>query len=134
MTAKPEPLVDVWNKPFWDACAEGRLILQRGKTSHRYWFPPGPVCPFDPEAEWEWAPSAGRGEVASFVVFHQKYFDGFADELPYNVAMVRLAEGPLFVTNVKVANDKMRVGLKVRVYFEQRGGFAIPLFEPESAE
>jgi uncharacterized OB-fold protein len=133
MAAKPEPLLDVWNKPFWDACAEGRLMVQRCKATGRCWFPPGPVSPFAPKAGWEWITSSGKAEVASFVVFHQKYFDGFADELPYNVAMVRLDEGATLVTNVRAANESLHVGMKVGVFFERRGSFSVPLFRPEGA-
>lgn len=131
MAAKPDPIVDVWNKPFWDACSNGKLIVQRCKKTGQCWFPPGPVSPFDPKAGWEWITCDGSGEIVSFVVFHQKYFDGFADELPYNVSMVRLNEGPILLTNVEADNDTLDIGMKVGVFFDQRGDFSIPLFRPE---
>ena len=30
---KPLPLIDVWNKPFWDACREHRLVMQRDRAT-----------------------------------------------------------------------------------------------------
>ena len=70
--------------------------------------------------------------MQSWVVFHQKYYAGFADELPYSVALVRLDEGPLLMSNlVGVPNDALRIGQRVRVTFrdvDER--ISIPVFEP----
>jgi uncharacterized OB-fold protein len=133
MATKPDPQLDVWNRPFWDACSRGRLTVQQcGKTGN-CWFPPAPVSPFDPKAGWKWVHCEGTGEIVSFVIFHQKYFDGFAEDLPYNVAMVRIKEGPIFVTNVKSDNAVLHVGMPVEVFFERRGEFSIPLFQPARA-
>jgi uncharacterized OB-fold protein len=133
VTEKPEPIVDVWNKPFWDACREGRLMLQRCRETGQCWYPPSPVSPYAPRAGWEWVDCSGRGEILSFVVFHQKYYDGFAGELPYNVTMVRLAEGAQLLTNVTADNDALAVGKPVEVVFEDRGRFNVPVFRLAAA-
>jgi uncharacterized protein len=128
MTKMPLPLLDVWNKPFWDACNDGRLTVQRCAATGKVWFPPSPVCPFDPGSKWEWVDSAGKGEVLSWVVFHQKYFEGFADRLPYNVAMVRLDEGFVLLTNIDAPNEEIGIGRRVSLKFERRGDFNVPIF------
>ena len=76
--------------------------------------------------------ASGLGTVTSWVVFHQKYYAGFADELPYNVAMVQLDEGPCIFTNlVGIANDDIRIGQRVRVTFRDANEqVSIPVFEP----
>jgi uncharacterized OB-fold protein len=57
--------------------------------------------------------------VNSWVVFHQSYFRGFDNELPYNVAEVELEEGPRLLTNlIGIANDQIRAELPVEVVFE----------------
>ena len=127
-TAKPNPIVDVWNKPFWDACAQGRLLLQRCGETGRCWYPPAPVSPYAPRAPWNWVECSGRGEILSWVVFHQKYYESFADELPYNVTMVRLEEGAQLLTNVTADNAELAVGKAVEVTFERRGEVTVPLF------
>ncbi len=48
--------------------------------------------------------------MLSWVVFHQKYFPGFAERIPYNVAMVRLDEGFDLVTNIDAPNDEIAIG------------------------
>jgi uncharacterized protein len=129
---KPLPVVDVWSRPFWNACREHRLLMQRDKATGEFWFPPSPVAPRTLSKEWEWAELSGLGTVTSWVVFHQKYYAGFADELPYNVAMVQLDEGPFIFTNlVGIANDEIRIGQRVRVTFRDANEqVSIPVFAP----
>ncbi|HSV54297.1 MAG TPA: OB-fold domain-containing protein [Burkholderiaceae bacterium] len=129
---KPLPVIDVWNKPFWDACREHRFVMQRARATGEFWFPPSPVAPGTLSKEWEWAELSGLGTVTSWVVFHQKYYAGFADELPYNVAMVQLDEGPFIFTNlVGIVNEDIRVGQRVRVTFRDASEqVSIPVFEP----
>jgi uncharacterized OB-fold protein len=129
---KPLPVIDVWSKPFWNACREHRLLMQRDNTTGEFWFPPSPVAPRTLSKEWQWAELCGLGTVTSWVVFHQKYYAGFADELPYNVATVQLDEGPFIFTNlVGIANADIRIGQRVRVTFRDANEQAsIPVFEP----
>jgi uncharacterized OB-fold protein len=75
---------------------------------------------------------SGKGAVESWVVFHQNYFKGFADEIPYNVTLIRLAEGPQLVTNlVEIANADIHAGLGVEVVFHPAtDDVTIPRFKP----
>jgi uncharacterized OB-fold protein len=41
---------------------------------------------------------SGRGEILSWTIFHKQYFDDHPT--PYNVVAVKLAEGPIFTTNL----------------------------------
>jgi len=56
----------------------------------------------------------------------------FALEVPYNVVVVRLDEGPLMISNMTgVVWDELRLGLPVGVYFEQISDeITLPLFAP----
>ena len=126
----PQPAIDNWNRPFWDACAEGILSVQRCRDTGKTWFPPAPVSPFSPKGEWEWIRCSGGAEVLSWVVFHQKYFAGFGDRLPYNVAVVKLDEGALMCTNIDAPNETIQIGQRVQVAFEQRGEVNVPVFKP----
>jgi uncharacterized OB-fold protein len=118
----------VWNKPFWQACTENRLLLQRCEESGKCWYPPSPRSPYAPRSGWKWVQCCGKGKVLSWVVFHQKYFDGFADEIPYVVAMVELAEGAMMLTNIVGSRDAIVVGAPVEVTFDDRGAHKVPVF------
>lgn len=124
----PEPTIDNWNRPFWDAAREKRLIVQRCRSTGQSWFPPSPVSPFDLKGGWDWIDCSGKGTILSWVVFHQKYFAGFADRIPYNCALVQLEEGARLVSNILAPNDAIRIGQKVAVAFEERGAFSVPVF------
>lgn len=125
---KPKPIIDVWNKPFWDACAEGRLVLQKCAATGKCWYPPAPTSPYEPGADWEWTEVSGRGRLVSWVVFHHNYFAGFADEIPYNVSLVTLDEGASMLTNVNAEGGELAAGAPVSVVFEDRGDVTVPVF------
>ena len=131
---KPLPLVDVWNRPFWDACKENRLIAQKCDVSGEIWLPPSPVSPVTRTDAWRWVDLSGKGKVWSFVIMHQRYFKGFADDLPYNVVQILLDEGPMLISNlVGIENDRIEVDMPVEVVFEQATeAFTLPKFQPLS--
>jgi uncharacterized OB-fold protein len=52
-------------------------------------------------------------------VFHQRYFESFAADLPYHVVQVQLDEGPRLTANlVDVPNSELRIGMRVEVVFD----------------
>ena len=85
----------------------------------RAWrMPSRPRCPDCWSTETAWEKASGRGTLYSFGIMHQK-FPGFADDVPYNYAVVELEEGPRIVSNiVGVANEELRVDMPVVAYFD----------------
>jgi uncharacterized OB-fold protein len=129
------PVIDNWNRPFWEACGEKRLVLQRCTATGRCFFPPAPVSPFTGRPEIEWVQASGRGELWSFVVFHQNYFPGMKDEMPYPVVMVKLEEGPYLMTNLDgMTAEQLQIGMPLAVRFVPGPqGFTLPQFGPAEA-
>ncbi len=116
---KPLPRITPENRPFWDATRRHELRLQRCGDCGRFRYPPAPVCPGCLSETTEWAPVSGRGTVSTWVVFHRRYFDAFADDIPYNVVQVQLDEGPRLTANlVGVPNDEITIGMPVEVVFD----------------
>jgi uncharacterized protein len=134
LAARPKPLLDNWNRPFWDACREHKLVLQRCKATGQCFFPPAPVSPFTGRPEWEWITASGRGTLWSWVVFHQGYFPGMKDELPYPVVMAKLDEGPCLLTNIDdMGVEDLTIGMRTSVRFPGGPeGFVLPQFGPEA--
>ena len=62
---------------------------------------------------------SGDGRLESWVVFHQLYWDGMKDALPYPVCLVELAEGPIFLSNLVGDVGAARIGAALRVTFEK---------------
>ncbi len=129
---RPRPVLDVWNAPFWAAAREHRFSVQRCESCGQLRFPPGPSCPGCLAEAGAWVDLSGTGIVQSWVVFHQVYFPGLAEAIPYNVVQLRLDEGLRFLSNlVGVVNGEIRVGMPVSVVFEDiDADFTLPRFRP----
>ncbi|MSO76365.1 MAG: hypothetical protein EXQ87_05565 [Alphaproteobacteria bacterium] len=117
--AKPLPKIDLLNRPFWEHAKAGRLAVQRCTgCGHRH-MPPSPVCPTCLGENQDWEVVSGRGRLVSWVTFHRAYWGGFGADVPYDVCMVELDEGPILVSNlVGAGQDKAAVGAAVSVLFE----------------
>ena len=74
---------------------------------------------------------SGAGTVYSYTVVTHPTHVAFADQVPYVVAVVELAEGPWLVTRITgCAPDEVRVGMAVRACFRQvADGITLPYFE-----
>ena len=66
----------------------------------------------------DWLECSGNGEIHAFTVIRQMGMKPFREELPYVIAMVQLAEGPLIYGNVTdIEPDDVRIGMPVTVWF-----------------
>lgn len=109
MTAPfPTPEITSVNSPWWDALAKGTLMFQSCECGHK-WLPPRAECPNCLGSQWTWRSASGRATLVSWTVFHVAYHEAFKDRLPYNVAVVELAEGPRMITNVIDSPDRKSV-------------------------
>lgn len=115
---KPLPKLDTLNRPFWAAAKEGKLLLQHCPSCGDVRFPPGPVCPKCLEGDQDWIESSGKGVLESWIDMHRAYWDGFKDDLPYRVCLVRLEEGPVVVSSLVDKTDNLRMGAPVKVVFD----------------
>lgn len=106
------------NRPYLDGCRAGQLRLQVCDACGTWRFPPSPVCPRCLSPAATWTAAGGRGRLWSWIVMHQRYFDAFADELPYLVAFVQLEEGPYMVSTLVGPPDDLQIDEPVEVVFE----------------
>jgi uncharacterized OB-fold protein len=111
----PLPRRDTDSEQFWSGLDEGRLCLPRCPACGTFRWPPGPVCPSCGELGAEWVTSEGRGEVFSWVVVHVALLDALADQLPYAVGLVTVAEGVRLVGTIEGCDpDQVRAGMPVQ--------------------
>ncbi len=116
---KPLPTITDENRPFWQGCREGKLRLQQCGECGHVRYPISHCCPKCLSTRFDWKDLSGRGEVFSYVVFYQVYNKAFEKDVPYNVALVQLEEGPRLYSNVVgVDNDAVKVGDKLEVVFD----------------
>jgi len=119
---KPLPTITDDNRGFWEGCKNNQLRMQKCGACGHVRYPISHVCPDCLSYDFEWTTLSGRGEVFSYVVFYQRYHKAFAEDLPYNVALVQLEEGPRMYSNIVGVDssdgDAVKVGDKIEVVFD----------------
>lgn len=130
--SKPVPQPDEVSRPFFEGAARGVLMIQQCDGCRAFLAPGSRVCTECLNESLTWVAASGRATLFTFAIMHQRYHPGFFEDLPYNIAVVELEEGPrLNTTIVGLANDDLKVGLPLTVTFEQVGeGVSLPKFQP----
>ena len=128
--ARVLPRINGRNRAFWTAGAQGRLMILRDRATGRFVHPPEALGRASADLAPE--PVSGLGSVFSFTINYQSFRPELKD--PYVIAVVELDEQehlrlPANIVNCDV-ND-VRIGMRVRVLFEQHGELFVPLFEPD---
>ena len=124
------PKVTPLSRPYFDACNEGRLLIQHCDTCHRWQFYPRHMCTHCGGGDLVWRQAAGTGRVASFTVVRRAVSKAY--EAPYVIVLVDLDEGVRMMSQLREANvDSVFIGQCVEVAFEQWVDDAsLPVFRP----
>jgi len=102
--------------PYWEAAAEGTLLLQRCRPVGHLQHYPRSLCATCWSQELEWEAASGRGTVWTYTVVHMPGHAAWRDEVPYVLAIVELDEGPRLMTNiVGTDTDAVQVGQAVEL-------------------
>jgi uncharacterized protein len=119
------PLVTAETKAFWDAAAEGKLMIGKCGACGKLHYYPRAICPFCLSDRTELQQASGNGVIYTYSVMRRA-------PIPYAIAYVSLAEGPTMMTNIVDCDlDQIRIGQAVRLVFkETEGGPPVPMFTP----
>lgn len=127
----PEPRPMDFSQPFWDGAKQKKLLLQYDPEAQRYQFFARPISVYTGKRNLEWREVAGTGSVFSFAVVHRPSIPAFAPLVPYVIASVQLDEGVRILGRlIDVDPAAVRVGMPVRVAWEERGEYNVPVFAP----
>jgi hypothetical protein len=128
---KPIPEPDESSAPFWEGSLKGELRLMRCSVCNTVRLPSRKHCDQCLSDEYEWVVASGKGTLRTFGIMHQRYHPGFADELPYVVAIVELEEGPRLPTNLVEMGDRdPTVGMPLEITWDKYDDVALPKFRP----
>ena len=127
--AKPTPKISEVSRPFWEAAAEGRLVLQHCASCGKVRHYPRLLCDACYSDVVDWKQASGRGRVHSWTVAHYAYHPAFAPDLPYTLVTVDLDEG---VRALGLWRDDAApsIGQPVQGAFEAREGGIDLVFVP----
>ncbi|MFH9006687.1 Zn-ribbon domain-containing OB-fold protein [Streptomyces afghaniensis] len=122
----PEP--DAFTRTYWDAAAEGRLLIRRCRACGRAHHYPREFCPRCWSEDVAWEPASGRATLYTWSVVHRNDLPPFAERAPYVAAVVDLAEGPRMMTEVvgaaELPSGELSAGAELEVAFRE----GIPVF------
>jgi uncharacterized OB-fold protein len=134
--AMPMPAVNEDTRPFFHACLQHRLAIQRCTSCGRHRHPPRPVCPWCHSFEADWPNTDGTGTLFTYSVVHLPFLPALSPSVPYVVAVVELdgTGGTRMTSNlVDVAEDRIAIGMPVTVVWEDMGpSLTLPRFTARS--
>ena len=129
--SRPSPPQSELARPYWEAAAEGRLVLQCcdvcGKVRHY----PRLLCDACYSDAVRWKAASGRGTIHSWTVAHHAFHPAFATELPYALVTVDLDEGVRALGRWR-GEAPLSLGQPVQGRFEAREGGVDLVFSPRS--
>jgi uncharacterized OB-fold protein len=127
----PEPET----QPYWDAAADGRLLIKRCGACGEAHFYPRPFCPSCWSDDVSWEEASGRARLYTWSVVRRNDLPPFPAWVPYVAAVVDLEEGPRMVTNVVDCDPgALAVGMALEVTFRQQADdLTVPVFRPAAA-
>ena len=119
----PVPVVNPETKAFWDASAEGKLLIKKCKDCGEVHYYPRTICPYCMSDNTEWLLCSGKGKVYSYSVMRKA-------KVPYCIAYVTLEEGVTMMTNIINTDlDEVTIDMDVELSFVDTGeGSALPYF------
>ena len=121
----PAPEANPETRPFWEAAAEGRLLIGKCRSCGKPHYYPRAICPLCGSDATEMVQVSGRGAVYSYSVMRRV-------PVPFALAYVTLDEGVTMMTNIVDCDlDAIRIGQRVQVVFKSsEGGPPVPMFSP----
>ena len=119
------PPVNIETQAFWDATAEGKLLIKKCTACGEPHFYPRTYCPFCFSDKTEWVEASGSATVYTYSVMRRA-------PVPYAIAYVTLAEGPTIMSNIVDCDlDAIKIGQAVKLVFKpSEGGPPVPMFTP----
>jgi uncharacterized protein len=129
------PVPDEVTEGWWAGTRQHRLLLQRCGDCDRVQHPPRALCTgCGGTGRLGWHEAAGSGVVDAVTVVERAPSPAFTP--PYVVARIRLAEGPVLLSNV-VDSDPGQVAIGDPVRLRWRDlpdGRALPVFALETRQ
>jgi len=105
---------------FLRGARTGRFLLPRCVRCGAWAWPPPEVCPRCASTHWGWKPASAAGVVLSVARVHRGAGEPFQADAPYDLVLIRLKEGPEFIT--RAASDGLKPGAAVQLEWLAVGG------------
>lgn len=109
------PTIEDDSREYWDAAADGRLLIARCGSCGRIHHYPRVICPYCWSEDVTAVEASGQATLYTYSTVYMNDLPPFRDRLPYIAAVVDLAEGPrLMTTIVGCEPDRLRIGMALQ--------------------
>ncbi|MDM9561972.1 Zn-ribbon domain-containing OB-fold protein [Bordetella petrii] len=127
---RPVPQPTDVTRPYWEAAAAGRLVIQECRACGARQFYPRGFCVACLSDELHWLPCSGKGTVYTYTINHRAPNAHMKERLPYIVAAIDLDEGTRMIANIVDSPPQaVAIGARVEVVFEALAdGMVLPQF------
>lgn len=131
MSDKPIPTSTEDTAQFWEACNDGRFVVQQCTDCGNERFYPAAVCPNCWNTEWEDVELDGNGTVESFTIVNRAPTEAFEGETPYIVALIIIGDenDMTVMANILAEPADVSIGDSVELTWEERDGQQLYQFE-----
>ena len=129
---KPLPFINEENATYWEYCKKHELRMQKCTQCGHIRTRISTICPNCHSMEAEWTKLSGKGRVYSFIVYRRAMHPAYEDDIPYDVAIIQLDEGPFMESNVTgCKGEDIKIDMPVEVYFDDvTDNVSLPKFKP----
>jgi uncharacterized protein len=119
-----EPLITPENQAFFNATAQGSLLLRHCQSCGQSHYYPRNLCPLCGSDQTDWLKASSVGEIYSFSVLRKGV------DIPYCIAYVSLPGGVSILSNIVDCDlDSVRIGQSVKLCFKSTPkGTRVPMF------
>lgn len=111
-----KPIPDRDSVAYWQALADGRLVVTHCRDCGHWTWPPRPICSNCHGDDLSLDEVSGTGEVYSWVVVHRSTTPDMMKYVPYTLALVRLDEqADIYIPGRLISDREAHRGMRVRV-------------------
>lgn len=118
--------------PYWEACHNHQLLIQKCADCGKHQFYPRTVCSHCTGGTLEWVEASGRGEIVSYTIMHRAVSKAYAGGGVTVLALIRLEEDVQMMSNIVGCDpEQVHTGMAVEVTFEDWSEeISMPMFRP----
>ena len=131
---KPIPVPQGESDYYWEKTKEEELWLRKCNECQQAYFYPRDISPCCFSKDTTWIQASGKATLFTYGIVHRAPHAGFAEDVPFVTAIVKLQEGPKMPTNIVMDNptpEKLQIDMPLEVVFESvSDGISLPKFKP----
>jgi len=111
------------SQSFWDACTEGKLVVQKCKACEKLRHYPQLLCPSCHSDDVEWSEIAATGTIYTYTIARRPFHPAWKDNAPYALVTVEMEGGVRMLGDIlNVDPEAVKIGGSVKVEFEDMPG------------